>query len=286
MGQDARTSGGSHDPRGRRASIPSTARRRRCSVCRSASRKGEVLALLGPNGAGKTTTMRSILGLTRPRRGTIRFNGSDITLAPRTHRPRRHRLGARRPAAVPDADGRQESADRRQDARPFAAWTHRRDCSHLLAARAPDAPRGGEPLGRRDADGVDRARAARLARPRAVRRAEPGPRAEDRRRTCWRQCGGSKSEGVASLIVEQNAEVALSVADRAAVLDRGIVAWSGDAASSAATHALRQRLLGADDDDGRSAPLIVAGKPAQGLHARAARAARPTFTLAGRSRHR
>ena len=46
--------------------------------------KGEVLALLGANGAGKTTTLRSILGLTRPRRGIIRFNGSDITLAP-TH---------------------------------------------------------------------------------------------------------------------------------------------------------------------------------------------------------
>jgi branched-chain amino acid transport system ATP-binding protein len=45
---------------------------------------GEVLALLGANGAGKTTTIRSILGLTRPRRGAIRFNGRDVTSAP-TH---------------------------------------------------------------------------------------------------------------------------------------------------------------------------------------------------------
>ena len=45
---------------------------------------GEVLALLGANGAGKTTTLRSILGLTRPRRGSIRFSGKDITLSP-TH---------------------------------------------------------------------------------------------------------------------------------------------------------------------------------------------------------
>jgi branched-chain amino acid transport system ATP-binding protein len=36
---------------------------------------GEVLALLGPNGAGKTTTLRSILGLTPPRHGRIRFDG-------------------------------------------------------------------------------------------------------------------------------------------------------------------------------------------------------------------
>ena len=41
--------------------------------------RGEVLALLGPNGAGKTTTLRSILGLTPPRRGHIAFDGCDIT---------------------------------------------------------------------------------------------------------------------------------------------------------------------------------------------------------------
>jgi len=45
---------------------------------------GEVVALLGPNGAGKTTTIRSVLGLTRPRRGQIRFDGRDIGEAP-TH---------------------------------------------------------------------------------------------------------------------------------------------------------------------------------------------------------
>lgn len=45
--------------------------------------KGEVVVLLGRNGAGKTTTMRSIMGLTRPMGGNVRFNGEDITgLAP------------------------------------------------------------------------------------------------------------------------------------------------------------------------------------------------------------
>ncbi len=41
--------------------------------------KGEVVGLLGRNGAGKSTTMRSIMGLTPPREGTITFNGEDIT---------------------------------------------------------------------------------------------------------------------------------------------------------------------------------------------------------------
>jgi len=40
--------------------------------------KGEVVALLGRNGAGKTTTMRSIMGLTRPRSGSIRFLGAEL----------------------------------------------------------------------------------------------------------------------------------------------------------------------------------------------------------------
>jgi len=41
--------------------------------------KGEVVGLLGRNGAGKSTTMRSIMGLTPPREGTITFNGENIT---------------------------------------------------------------------------------------------------------------------------------------------------------------------------------------------------------------
>jgi branched-chain amino acid transport system ATP-binding protein len=44
--------------------------------------RGEITALLGRNGAGKTTTLRSIMGLTPPRRGVVRFNGRDITGRP------------------------------------------------------------------------------------------------------------------------------------------------------------------------------------------------------------
>ncbi len=44
--------------------------------------RGEVVTLLGANGAGKSTTLRSINGLQRPRQGSIRFNGPDITEIP------------------------------------------------------------------------------------------------------------------------------------------------------------------------------------------------------------
>ena len=43
---------------------------------------GEVLGLVGPNGAGKTTTLRSIVGIVRPTRGTIRVGGHDVTHDP------------------------------------------------------------------------------------------------------------------------------------------------------------------------------------------------------------
>jgi branched-chain amino acid transport system ATP-binding protein len=46
---------------------------------------GRITCLLGANGSGKTTLVRSILGLTRPRAGRIRFDGADITRLP-THR--------------------------------------------------------------------------------------------------------------------------------------------------------------------------------------------------------
>ena len=100
--------------------------------------RGEVLALLGANGAGKTTAIRSILGLTRPRRGTIRFDGRDITRADPRDRPRRYLLGAGRSPPVPDVDGREELRIATKTT-PFRAWTLEGDVRDLLAARIPDA---------------------------------------------------------------------------------------------------------------------------------------------------
>ena len=95
---------------------------------------GEVVALLGHNGAGKTTTLRSILGLTPARAGSIRFDGRDITRAPTHEIARRgHRLGPGRPQDLPDAHGRAQPVDRAQedavprlDARRSASRSSRR----------------------------------------------------------------------------------------------------------------------------------------------------------------
>ena len=58
--------------------------------------EGEIVTLIGANGAGKSTTLRSIQGINRPKRGSIRFNGTDIVRPPAA-RDRAPRASASRP---------------------------------------------------------------------------------------------------------------------------------------------------------------------------------------------
>jgi branched-chain amino acid transport system ATP-binding protein len=205
--------------------------------------KGEVLALLGANGAGKTTTIRSILGLTRPRRGSIRFDGGDITRAP-THMIARAGI-----CWVPDDRRLCPTLTVAKNLRiavkktPFRAWTINETFSifsplEYLMHREAENLSGGE------MQMVSIARAL-LGSPGLVLFDEPSqglaPKIVSDVLATVRRL---KQEGIASVVVEQNAEIALSVADRAVVLDRGTVAWSGDAATLRDDGALRQRLLG------------------------------------------
>ena len=207
-------------------------------------RAGEIQCLLGANGAGKTTTLRSILGLTRPRCGVIRFNGSDITFAP-THVIARAGI-----SWVPDDRRLCPTLTVAKNLRiatkktPFRGWTLEETFSifspieHLMHREAENLSGGEMQM-------VSIARAL-LGSPGLVLFDEPSqglaPKIVSDVLATVRRL---KQEGVASLVVEQNAEVALSVADRAVVLDRGIVAWSGEAATLRDSHTLRQRLLGA-----------------------------------------
>jgi branched-chain amino acid transport system ATP-binding protein len=205
---------------------------------------GEIFALLGPNGAGKTTTIRSILALTKPRRGSIKFDGADVTRAP-THEIARKGVGW-----VPD--------DRRlcptltvarnlgiaKKKTRFRTWSVKETCEifsplEYLMERECENLSGGE------MQMVAIARAL-IGSPGIVLFDEPSqglaPKVVGDVLATIRRL---KSEGVASLVVEQNAEIALSVADRAAILDRGRIAWFGPAAELREDKALRKRLLGA-----------------------------------------
>ena len=205
--------------------------------------RAKVFALLGPNGAGKTTMLRSILGLTRPRRGAVRFDGHDVTRSP-THEIARAGIGW-----VPD--------DRRlcptltvarnlriaQKRTQFRAWSIKETCDifsplEYLMERECENLSGGE------MQMVAIARAL-VGAPGLTLFDEPSqglaPRIVGDVLATIRKL---REAGVASLVVEQNAEIALSVADHAAVIDRGRIAWTGEAQTLREDGALRARLLG------------------------------------------
>ena len=190
---------------------------------------GEVVALLGPNGAGKTTTLRSILGLTRPRRGRVTFRGQDVTRWP-THRIARAGVGW-----VPDdrrvfpalTVARNLAIARKTTG--FRAWTLK-ECFEIFSALEYLQSRDCENLSGGEMQMVSIARVL-LGAPGLVLLDEPSqglaPRVvQDVIRVIRRL----REEGVGVLLVEQNTEIALEVADRAYVLDRGHVSWSGEAA--------------------------------------------------------
>jgi branched-chain amino acid transport system ATP-binding protein len=204
--------------------------------------KGECVALLGLNGAGKTTTMRSILGLTPPRSGTVRYGGRDITGWPAY---KVARLGV---GYVPE--GRRmfrelstlENLQLAENGRG-GAWTIARVFEQLpklaeLRARKAGRLSGGE----QEMLAIGR---ALVANPQLILVDEPSQGlapliVED----VYRILGELKASGVAILLVEQNALLALKLAERAYVLDSGRVVHAGPAAELAADHDRIRSLMG------------------------------------------
>jgi branched-chain amino acid transport system ATP-binding protein len=206
--------------------------------------RGEVVALLGPSGAGKTTTLRSILGLTPTRSGVIRFDGRDITRTP-THEIARLGIGW-----VPDdrrifpalTVSRNLSIARKKTR--FRAWTEK-ECFEIFSALEYLMPRECENLSGGEMQMVAISRAL-LGAPGLVLFDEPSqglaPKVvQDVMRTIARLRG----EGVAVLVVEQNVQSALAVADRAYVMRNGVIVHHGAARALRDDAARREQLLGA-----------------------------------------
>lgn len=204
---------------------------------------GEVVALLGPNGAGKTTTLRSILGLTPARRGTIRFEGQDITACPT------HRIAALGVGWVPDDRRIFPSLTVARNLKlavkktRFRAWALA-EVLELFSALEHLMARDCENLSGGEMQMVAISRAL-LGAPGLVLFDEPSqglaPKiVQDVMRTIRRL----KEEGLSVLVVEQNAMAALSVADRVYVMDRGQIRHEGPAQSLLEQSAERSRLIG------------------------------------------
>ncbi|GAC1348866.1 MAG: ABC transporter ATP-binding protein [Vulcanimicrobiaceae bacterium] len=204
--------------------------------------EGELVALLGLNGAGKTTTIRSILGLTPPRSGSIRYEGREIAGWPAY---KTARLGV---GYVPE--GRRmfkelttlENLQLAENGRT-GAWTIDRVLEHLpklaeLRSRKAGRLSGGE----QEMLAIGR---ALVANPRLLLVDEPSQGlapliVED----VYAMLAELRARGTSILLVEQNALLALKVADRAYVLDSGRIVYGGDAKELASDRARVRTLMG------------------------------------------
>ncbi len=204
---------------------------------------GEVVSLLGPNGAGKTTTLRSILGLTPATRGTICFDGHDITRKP-THQIAREGIGwvpdDRR--IFPTLSVERNLSIARKKTR-FRQWTLR-EMFEIFTALEYLMHRESENLSGGEMQMVAISRAL-LGSPGLVLFDEPSqglaPKVvQDVMKTVTRL----KHEGIAVLLVEQNALGALAVSDRVYVMDQGRIVHQGAAAELRQDDTLRTTLLG------------------------------------------
>ena len=207
--------------------------------------RGEVVALLGRNGAGKSTTLKTIIGLVPPARGRITFDGHDIAGRP-PYQIARLGLGY-----VPE------------ERRIFADLTVR---ENLEVGRRPARDEGGPPwtparlfrlfpnlaaLGERPAGRISGGEQQMLTiartlmgNPRALLLDEPS---EGLAPVIVEQLASTvlelKERGLTILLSEQNLRFARVVADRALIIDRGRIRYSGSPAELAADERLRTTYL-------------------------------------------
>jgi len=207
---------------------------------------GEMVCLIGANGAGKTTTLKAISGLLGPQSGSVHFDGQALTGLPA------HEVARRGLTLVPEGRGvfpRMSVVENLM----MGAYT-RRDCAaiardldqvyallpRLTERRAQMAGllSGGEQqmlaLGR-----------AMMARPRLLLLDEPSmglaPLMVQAVFAIIRQIAAG---GVAVLLIEQNAHLALKTCARGYVLENGVITLNGNATELAANPAVRHAYLG------------------------------------------
>ena len=206
--------------------------------------RGELVCLLGGNASGKSTTLKTVLGLVQPRRGRVVFDGEDVTGRSTSYRirkgiaivPENRRLFA--PMTVLEnlemgaylqGGGAKEDFERVYSLFPVL-YERRTQLAGTLS--------GGEQqmvaMGR-----------ALMAYPKLLLMDEPSmglaPILVEKTFEIIRQVHES---GVAMLVVEQNANVSLSVADRGYVLSTGRLVLSGPAAELRENDDLRRAYLG------------------------------------------
>jgi branched-chain amino acid transport system ATP-binding protein len=208
-------------------------------------RRGELVCLLGGNASGKSTTLKTILGIVRPRSGSVEFDGEDVTDRSTSYRiargmaivPENRRLFA--PMTVLEnlemgaylTRGRRFKEDLERVYSLFPLLHERRG---QLAGTLSGGEQQMVAMGR-----------ALMSRPKLMLMDEPSmglaPILVERSFEIIKEV---HEAGVAILVVEQNANVSLSIADRGYVLSTGRVVLTGTAAELLRDENLRKAYLG------------------------------------------
>jgi branched-chain amino acid transport system ATP-binding protein len=208
--------------------------------------EGEILTLIGCNGAGKSTTLRAISGMLRPRAGSIRFAGEEIAGTPS------HRLVQRGLSHVPEGRGIfanltvQENLDlgayARRDKRKLAQDRERALTLFPRIRERLKQVAGTLSGGEQQMLAIAR---ALLARPKLMLLDEPSlGLAPTLVQQVFRIIQEINRQGTTILLVEQNAHMALMVANRAYVLQTGRVIKSDTAAKLLEDPEVKKAYLG------------------------------------------
>jgi branched-chain amino acid transport system ATP-binding protein len=203
---------------------------------------GEAVAILGRNGAGKTTLIRTIAGFTPPRAGRVLLDREAVQGAPA------HAIARRGVGLVPQ--GRRIFAplsvgeNLALGARPVAnGWTLERVYATFPRLRER-AGQGGGTLSGGEQQMLALARAL-MTNPRILLLDEPS---EGLAPIVVAEIGRVlvrlKGEGLSILLVEQNVPLALRVADRVYVMNKGQIVYHGSPAELAADEDIKRRFLG------------------------------------------
>jgi branched-chain amino acid transport system ATP-binding protein len=214
-------------------------------------RQGEIVTLIGANGAGKSTTLRSINGLNHPRRGRITFQGRDITNASAhdvvkngiSQSPEGRRLFPRMSVLENLLMGTFQRADRNDRRAVNADLDRVYELFPRLAERKQQRA-GTLSGGEQQMVAIGR---ALMAHPKLLLLDEPSmglaPIFVERIFEIIREIN---AQGTPILLVEQNALMALDVANRGYVLETGTVALADDAKRLKENEEVQKTYLGAD----------------------------------------
>jgi branched-chain amino acid transport system ATP-binding protein len=205
--------------------------------------QGEIVTLMGRNGAGKTTTLRTLMGLVGKRTGSVRFNGQEILASP-THQ--RYHLGL---AYVPEDRRIVPSLTVRENLQlGLLGSSAKHDLNRMVDEIAATFPRLKERL---DQEGTSLSGGeqqmlaiarAMMAKPKMILLDEPSegimPILVDE---MFELFARMKMQGTTLLLVEQNVERALSISDRAYILDQGQIVHTGTAKDLLADQEIQEK---------------------------------------------